>query len=144
MIERYLLRYFLAVVDHGNFSRAAVECNVSQPTLSVGVAKLEEALGTRLFFRSNQRVQLTEAGTRFLAHARRIEREFNLAIQDMGTAGGANAPRAILRLGLLSSIPGSLVARAFGEPVEVARHQPAVEVKGATWTGLRVARGAGL
>ena len=34
----------------------------------------------------------------------------------------------------------SLAARAFGEPVEVGRHQPAVEVKGATWTGLRVAR----
>jgi len=33
-----------------------------------------------------------------------------------------------------------LRARAFGEPVEVGRHQPAVEVKGATWTGLRVAR----
>jgi SHS2 domain-containing protein len=36
-----------------------------------------------------------------------------------------------------------LLARAFGEPVEVARHQPAVEVKGATWTGLRVAREGG-
>ena len=36
-----------------------------------------------------------------------------------------------------------LVARAFGEPVEVARHQPAVEVKGATWTGMRVAREGG-
>jgi SHS2 domain-containing protein len=33
-----------------------------------------------------------------------------------------------------------LRARAFGEPVEVERHQPAVEVKGATWTGLRVGR----
>jgi tRNA nucleotidyltransferase (CCA-adding enzyme) len=37
----------------------------------------------------------------------------------------------------------SLFARAFGEPVEVARHQPAVEVKGATWTALRVAREGG-
>jgi SHS2 domain-containing protein len=37
----------------------------------------------------------------------------------------------------------ALVARAFGEPVEVSRHQPAVEVKGATWTGLRVAREGG-
>lgn len=36
-----------------------------------------------------------------------------------------------------------LRARAFGEPVEVARHHPAVEVKGATWTGLRVARESG-
>jgi len=35
---------------------------------------------------------------------------------------------------------GRLRATAFGEPVAVARHQPAVEVKGATWTGLRVAR----
>jgi SHS2 domain-containing protein len=38
----------------------------------------------------------------------------------------------------------SLAARAYGEPVEVARHHPAVEVKGATWTGLRVAREGGL
>jgi SHS2 domain-containing protein len=37
----------------------------------------------------------------------------------------------------------SLRARAFGEPVDVGRHQPAVEVKGATWTGLRVARKGG-
>jgi SHS2 domain-containing protein len=36
--------------------------------------------------------------------------------------------------------PGRLAARAFGEPVDVARHRPAVEVKGATWTELRVAR----
>jgi SHS2 domain-containing protein len=37
---------------------------------------------------------------------------------------------------------GRLHARAFGEPVDVERHQPAVEVKGATWTALRVAREA--
>jgi SHS2 domain-containing protein len=35
---------------------------------------------------------------------------------------------------------GRLRARAHGEPVDVARHRPAVEVKGATWTGLKVAR----
>jgi tRNA nucleotidyltransferase (CCA-adding enzyme) len=39
------------------------------------------------------------------------------------------------------SVEGSrLRAKAFGEPVDVSRHHPAVEVKGATWTGLRVAR----
>jgi SHS2 domain-containing protein len=36
-----------------------------------------------------------------------------------------------------------LAARAFGEPVDVARHHPAVEVKGATWTALRIARERG-
>ena len=66
MIERYLLRYFLAVVDQGNFSRAAAHCLVSQPTLSVGIAKLEQAVGAPLFLRSNQRVELTEAGSRLM------------------------------------------------------------------------------
>ena len=55
MIDRYLIRYFLAVVEQGNFSRAATHCNISQPTLSVGIAKLERTLGIFLFVRSNQR-----------------------------------------------------------------------------------------
>lgn len=109
MIERYLLRYFLAVVDQGNFSRAAAACRVSQPTLSVGVAKLEQAVGAPLFVRSNQRVELTDAGTRLLTHARRIEREFNLVERSVGAVphGGR------LRIGVLSSIPGAIVARAI-------------------------------
>lgn len=114
MLDRYLLRYFLAVVDQGNFSRAAQHCNVSQPTLSVGIAKLERTLGIHLFVRSNKRVELTEAGTRFLIHARRIEREFNLALQSMGMADDLPS----LRLGVISSVPGSIVAAS------VARTRP--------------------
>ncbi|MEJ7927739.1 LysR family transcriptional regulator [Sphingobium sp. AN641] len=105
MIDRYQLRYFLAVVDHGNFSRAAAQCNVAQPTLSAGIAKLERALGSALFLRSSQRVQLTQAGARFLDHARRIESEFNLALHSV--TGGS--PQSMLRIGLLSSIPAALV-----------------------------------
>jgi DNA-binding transcriptional LysR family regulator len=98
-----------AVVDQGNFSRAATACNVSQPTLSVGIAKLERTLGQPLFVRSNQRVELTEAGTRFLVHARRIEREFNDALQAMSPA----TSHSTLRLGVLSSIPATLLATAL-------------------------------
>ncbi|WP_255265395.1 LysR family transcriptional regulator, partial [Sphingobium chlorophenolicum] len=108
MIERYLLRYFLAVVDQGNFSRAAAHCLVSQPTLSVGIAKLEQAVGAPLFLRSNQRVELTEAGARLLTHARRIEREFNLA--ELAGERAEQAP--VLRIGVLLSISGEMVARA--------------------------------
>ena len=61
MVDRYLLRYFLAVIDYGNFSKAAAQCHVSQPTLSVGIAKLEQGLGRPLFRRTNRRVELTEA-----------------------------------------------------------------------------------
>ena len=62
MIERYLLRYFLAVIDEGNFSRAAVRCGVSQPTLSIGIAKLEQHVGRPLFNRTSRRVEVTQAG----------------------------------------------------------------------------------
>lgn len=106
MIDRYLLRYFLAVMDSGNFSRAAAQCNVSQPTLSVGIAKLERELGRTLFLRTNRRVELTEAGVQFAAHARRIESEF--AAAERSLAGDA-AARATVRLGILSTIPSDWV-----------------------------------
>lgn len=109
MIDRYLIRYFLAVIDQGNFSRAASACNVSQPTLSVGIAKLERSLGVSLFVRSNQRVELTASGSRFQVHARRIEREFHLASQAMT----AQSPATALRIGLLTSIAGEHIARAL-------------------------------
>lgn len=108
MIDGYLLRYFLAVVDQGNFSRAAAHCNVSQPTLSVGIAKLERTLERQLFSRSNQRVQLTEAGSRFLSHARRIEHEFTTALSAIAETSHPET----LRLGVLNSVPGAIVAQA--------------------------------
>ncbi|MET0240059.1 MAG: LysR family transcriptional regulator [Sphingobium sp.] len=111
MIDRYLIRYFLAVVEQGNFSRAAAHCNVSQPTLSVGIAKLEKNAGLQLFIRTNQRVELTEAGTRFLYHAKRIEKEFNSAFGTLATLSKARHERS-LRLGILLSVPGYLVAEA--------------------------------
>lgn len=108
MLDRYLLRYFLAVVDQGNFSRAASHCNVSQPTLSVGIAKLERELGASLFLRSNQRVQLTAAGSVFLTHARRIEIEFNNAHRAMSLTDTT----PLLRIGILLSIPSDRIGRA--------------------------------
>lgn len=101
MIDRYHLRYFLAVVDTGNFSRAAAACNVSQPTLSVGISKLERSLGKPLFHRTNRRVELTEAGTRLLSHARMIEAGFASAEREV--AGAAQV--RTLRLGVLASAP---------------------------------------
>lgn len=111
MIERYLLRYFLAIVDQGNFSRAAAHCHVSQPTLSTGIAKLEQMTGVALFVRNNQRVELTAAGTRLMSHARKIEREFNLAEQKVAT----QLHEVPLRLGILNSIPGNIVAHAMAD-----------------------------
>lgn len=109
MIDRYLLRYFLAVVDHGNFSRAAAQCGVSQPTLSVGIAKLETLLDRPLFQRSNRRVELTAAGTRLVAHARRIESEFAEAERTVRD----DPPARLVRLGIVSTLPAGWIERAL-------------------------------
>lgn len=101
MIDRYIIRYFLAVIDHGNFSKAADQCNVSQPTLSVGIAKLERLLGRKLFQRSSKRVELTVSGAHFAVHARRIEAEFALAEQSVQAIN----VQATIRLGILNTIP---------------------------------------
>jgi len=109
MIDRYLLRYFLAVIDCGSFSRAAKQLNVAQPTLSVGIGKLERLLGASLFQRTSKRVQITAAGSRLAAHARRIENEFNLAeaaVVDM-------RPARALRLGVISTYPMAQIAEAI-------------------------------
>jgi DNA-binding transcriptional LysR family regulator len=123
MIDRYLIRYFLAVVDHGNFSRAAAQANVSQPTLSAGIAKLERTLGTRLFDRNNKRVMLTDAGRRLLGHARTIEQSFNLAETGLGEAGTVRT----VRLGIVSTLATAMVSRIIqqfqmlgsGQPIEI-------------------------
>jgi DNA-binding transcriptional LysR family regulator len=122
MISRTHLRQFLAVVDAGNFTRAALHINVSQPTLSAGIAELEKRLGTKLFARSNRRVQLTDAGNRLLAHGRAIEREFHLAEQSVT---GLAPPARAIRLGVLATIATSFLEETLGayagsEPIEMS------------------------
>lgn len=107
MFELYQLRYFLAVVETGNFTKAAARANVTQPTLSAGIKKLEELLGAQLFHRTSRRVFLTEAGTRFVERAKSINYECNQAALDMK---GAES-RPVLRLGVLRTIPTDLILR---------------------------------
>ncbi|MBB3692932.1 LysR family transcriptional regulator [Sphingomonas sp. BK580] len=109
MIDRYLLRYFLAVVDEGTFSRAAAHCRVTQPTLSVGIAKLETLLGHPLFERSSRRVALTAAGARLAEHARRIEAGFVAAEQAVGDSAAAK----LIRLGLCTTLPDAWLEEAL-------------------------------
>jgi LysR family nitrogen assimilation transcriptional regulator len=66
------LRYFVAIVEQGSFSRAAQVLNVAQPALSAHVRNMEADLGTNLLFRSAQGVMPTEAGTTLLRNARLV------------------------------------------------------------------------
>jgi LysR family hydrogen peroxide-inducible transcriptional activator len=65
------LRYFAAVVEFRHFGRAAEACNVSQPTLSSQIRKLEDELGVTLLERTNKRVDVTPVGRQILEHASR-------------------------------------------------------------------------
>jgi len=100
VFELYQLRYFLAVVETGSFTKASQRVRVSQPTLSSGIQKLEAALGVDLFDRTGRRVFLTSAGTRFVERARAILSEVQRA-----QAEAAEAPaKDVLRLGMLTTI----------------------------------------
>ena len=66
------LRYLVALADHGHFGRAATACNVSQPTLSQQIKKLEAQIGVTLVERTNKTLHITDVGEDVVARARQI------------------------------------------------------------------------
>jgi DNA-binding transcriptional LysR family regulator len=73
------LRSFLAVAEHGNFSRAAEALHLAQPAVSQQIKRLERDVGADLLHRSTRRVQLTAAGERLLPRARSVLAEVQRA-----------------------------------------------------------------
>ena len=71
-MELYQIRYFLAVADTLNFTRASERSFVSLPALTKAIQRLEQAVGGRLFDRAKTPVQLTELGQAMLPSLRQI------------------------------------------------------------------------
>jgi LysR family transcriptional regulator, hydrogen peroxide-inducible genes activator len=101
-MEMHQLRYFAAVARTGNFSRAARECRVAQPSLSQQILKLEDEVGERLFERTQRRALLTPAGSLFLPHALNILDAAERGRQEIREMGGQ--VRGNIRLGALPTI----------------------------------------
>jgi DNA-binding transcriptional LysR family regulator len=82
MVELRHLRYFIAVAEELNFSRAADRMHMAQPPLSAAIRQLERDLGVALFIRTTREVKLTDAGRAFLQGARRTLADAERAAED--------------------------------------------------------------
>ena len=85
------LRYFAAVAEEQNVTRAAAKLHVSQPGLSRQIRDLEEELGVQLLERSAKAVRLTEAGRVFLAETRAVLQRADEAVAAARAAAGGKS-----------------------------------------------------
>lgn len=118
MINLRKIRYFLAVVDSGSLSGAAVELGVRQPTLSQQLAALERHLQQKLLLRTTTGVMVTEAGRAFYRHARSLAAQIERAEVEVGSAGSAEAGQVSLGLatcGAASTLALPLLRRMQAE-----------------------------
>src|SRR5579859_5171175 len=95
-METHQLRYFMAVAQTGRFTAAARQCNVSQPSLSIQIAKLEKELGGPLFERTRKGGKLTARGEAFLPRAKTILDEMEAAREDAKALSGLTLGKVAL------------------------------------------------
>jgi DNA-binding transcriptional LysR family regulator len=93
MVELRHLRYFIAVAEELNFSRAAERLHMAQPPLSAAIRQLERDLGVDLFVRTTREVKLTDAGRAFLQGARRTLADAERASEDAKRAAAGKLGR---------------------------------------------------
>ena len=115
-MEMHQLRYVVAVARTGNFSRAAEQCHVAQPSLSQQILKLEEELGERLFDRTKREAKLTPHGEAFLRRALRILEEVHAAKREATDA--RELLRGVVTIGVLPTIAPYLLPEVMTRFIE--------------------------
>ena len=132
-MEMHQVRYFLAVSETLNFTRAAERCNVAQPSLTRAIHKLEDELGGPLFRRERNRTHLTDLGRLMHPHLQ--------ALQDAALSASAeaedfrNLEKAPMRLGVMCTI-GPL--RMVGFLARLRREIPSLDLKLQASTGQKL------
>ncbi len=118
------VKFFIAVAESGNITRAAEQLGIVQPALTRQINQLEEEFGVRLFNRLPRGVQLTAAGREFLEHCRRIIDDIERARHEI-TAQGSQ-PRGVIALGSTTTLGRVLMPMVVGECL---RELPEVSLK---------------
>lgn len=101
------LEYILAVDKHRHFGKAAKACNISQPTLSQQIQKLEDDLDFIIFDRLQKPIVLTPQGEKFVEQARAVLREHEklIHVSKLGSVGVSGD----FRLGIIPTVSSSLL-----------------------------------
>ncbi|NIR99275.1 MAG: LysR family transcriptional regulator, partial [Gammaproteobacteria bacterium] len=107
-MEMHQIRYFLAVCETQNFTRAAALCHVSQPSLTNAIKKLEDEVGGALFHRQRNAVRPTALGTTLRPRLLQIQAEAQSALADAHHF--LKLDRAPLKVGVLVTIGPARVA----------------------------------
>lgn len=118
------LRYILAVAKNKHFGRAANDCNVSQPTLSVAVKKLEKSLGVEIFERDRNDIRITEVGEKIIEQAQQVlEQAQAIKIIAEGSKSHLTSP---LRIGAIYTIGPYLFPSIISQLKAMAPDMPLV------------------
>jgi len=113
MMKLSQLRALVAVADYGNFSEAALELNLSQPTISHAIATLEVELGVSLFARGRRGAVLTAAGEHIVAHARRAMHHLELMQKEANLQKGLDGGQ--VRIASFRSVATHLLPRVIAQ-----------------------------
>jgi len=133
-MEMHQVRYFLAVARTLNFTRAAEECHVAQPSLTRAIRQLESELGGDLFRRERPHAQLTELGQRMIPL---LQKCYDSALGARSLASSIKSGEiGALRIALSWTIDPALVVPHV---MELVRHFSGLELKFWRGTGAEVA-----
>ncbi len=116
------LKYVVALAQERHFGRAAQKCFVTQPTLSLALAKLEDELGLKLFERNKNEVLVTPRGMAIVEQARRVLDEVGKIPQL--AKGGRDQLSGALRLGAIPTIGPYLLPELIPALKKRAPHMP--------------------
>lgn len=122
-MEVHQIKYFCAVAESGNFTRAAEATRISQPSLSQQILKLEDELGAKLFDRLPRSARLTQFGRAFLPKAQAILRQIGEARTEIREMAGMERGEVVL--GAIPTIAPYLLPRMLSS---FARQHPSVSV----------------
>ncbi|HXJ17995.1 MAG TPA: LysR substrate-binding domain-containing protein [Candidatus Polarisedimenticolia bacterium] len=122
-MELRLVRYFIAVAEYLNFSKAAEQLHIAQPPLSRQIRQLEDELGVQLFARNKRHVELTKAGRAFLEEARKLVVQAGHATEAARHAQKGES--GLVKIGIASGL-GGVVSHVV---VEHQKRYPAIDLQ---------------